>query len=58
MNEAPLSPCTGVCDVRPDTGLCSGCLRTIGEITIWRDLTNAQRRAIMDRLPERAPHRD
>ncbi|MEZ5723220.1 MAG: DUF1289 domain-containing protein [Paracoccaceae bacterium] len=53
--EAPLSPCVNVCVIQPETGLCIGCLRNRDEIAAWARLDNAERRAIMDSLPARAP---
>ena len=47
------SPCIDVCRIDPATRLCTGCLRSIEEITAWGRLTPAQRRAIMATLPAR-----
>jgi predicted Fe-S protein YdhL (DUF1289 family) len=47
------SPCIQVCVVDTRSGLCSGCGRTLAEIASWSTLTPAERRKIMDRLPER-----
>lgn len=47
------SPCTGVCTIEPATGLCAGCGRTLSEIADWIGLTDAQKRAVLDALPER-----
>ena len=47
------SPCIQVCVVDIRSGLCSGCGRTLAEIASWSSLTPAERRKIMDRLPER-----
>lgn len=30
-----VSPCVKLCKIDNQTGLCSGCLRTIAEITVW-----------------------
>lgn len=48
------TPCINVCRIDPATRLCTGCLRSIDEITVWSRLTPAQRRAIMATLPDRA----
>lgn len=48
------SPCTGICRIEPRNGLCEGCLRTIDEIIAWPTADDATRRAVLDRLPERA----
>ena len=47
--RAVLSPCIGVCTVRPD-GLCEGCLRTLDEIAAWSRMSDAQRLHVMDVL--------
>ncbi len=49
------SPCVNICVIHPDARLCTGCLRSIDEITQWSRLTPEARRAIMDALPARAP---
>jgi predicted Fe-S protein YdhL (DUF1289 family) len=53
--EPPVaSPCVSVCVLDPGgTGVCTGCGRTMDEIASWIDLTNDERRAVIDRLPER-----
>jgi uncharacterized protein len=47
------SPCIDVCAIDDETGLCAGCLRTLGEIATWGSLTADQRRAVMLELPLR-----
>ncbi len=47
------SPCVKICTYDPESGLCGGCGRTLAEITDWFAMTDAQRRTIMDALPER-----
>lgn len=47
------SPCTGVCQLHPDTGWCQGCFRRIDEIAGWGQLDVAARREILARLPAR-----
>lgn len=47
------SPCVRVCVVHPDARICTGCLRTIDEITNWSKFPAETRRAIMDELPAR-----
>lgn len=49
------SPCVRLCVIHPEARLCTGCLRTIDEITAWSRYSEAERRAIMAALPERAP---
>ncbi len=48
------SPCIKVCVVHPAERICTGCLRTIDEITTWSRMTPEARREIMAELPERA----
>lgn len=37
----------------PDRGLCTGCLRTLDEIAGWSGYDDAERRAVLRRLPTR-----
>ena len=47
------SPCINICVIHPDARICTGCLRSIDEITAWSKLSNDERRDIMDALPAR-----
>jgi len=47
------SPCNDVCKISPDSGLCQGCLRTKQEIMLWKDASDGQKRAILNRLKSR-----
>ncbi|GGH26649.1 hypothetical protein SAMN05444007_10345 [Cribrihabitans marinus] len=49
------SPCVQICVVHPAERICTGCYRTIDEITHWSKMTAEERRAVMDELPDRAP---
>ena len=49
------SPCVRICVVHPAERLCTGCLRTIDEITRWSKMTAEDRAAVMADLPSRAP---
>lgn len=49
------SPCIKICMIHPDTRLCTGCLRSINEITDWAKMSPEQRTQIMAELPARAP---
>jgi len=51
------SPCIAVCRLDARTGLCIGCGCSIDEIADWPNLTEAQRRAIIDRLKAAEPRR-
>lgn len=47
------SPCTKVCLIDEETGLCEGCGRTRAEIATWGRLGEDERRAIMAGLDRR-----
>ena len=47
------SPCIKICVIHPDARLCTGCLRSIDEITTWSKMTPEARRAVMQELPAR-----
>ena len=47
------SPCVKICVVHPEARICTGCLRTIDEITGWSKMAPEDRREIMEALPER-----
>ncbi|RFC65172.1 DUF1289 domain-containing protein [Fulvimarina endophytica] len=47
------TPCTGICQLHPKTGLCLGCGRTGSEIGAWSALSRADRTALMAELPAR-----
>jgi predicted Fe-S protein YdhL (DUF1289 family) len=49
------SPCIKICVIHPQERLCTGCLRSIDEITQWSKMSPQQRQDIMAELPERAP---
>lgn len=51
--RAKRSPCIAVCQMEPDTGLCSGCLRTIDEIAGWGTMPEAQRMRVWERIDQR-----
>lgn len=48
------SPCTKVCLIHPQARICTGCYRTMDEISRWGRLTPEARRSLMDELPTRA----
>lgn len=47
------SPCVKICVIHPTERICTGCLRSIDEITRWSRFTPDERREIMALLPER-----
>lgn len=48
------SPCINICVVHPEARICTGCYRSIDEITQWSKLSNAERLEVMQDLPSRA----
>jgi|TARA_R110000851_G_scaffold77339_5_gene169963 predicted Fe-S protein YdhL (DUF1289 family) len=48
------SPCVKICVVHPQARICTGCLRSIDEITRWTKMAPEERRTIMEALPDRA----
>ena len=48
------SPCIKICVIHPAERICTGCLRSIDEITVWSRLTAEERRVVMADLPSRA----
>lgn len=49
------SPCIQICVVHPTERICTGCYRSIDEITRWSKMDAAERATIMAALPDRAP---
>ncbi|AIZ31825.1 DUF1289 domain-containing protein [Pseudomonas sp. K1(2024)] len=53
-DERPVgSPCVNVCAL-DEQDICTGCQRTVEEISQWTRLDNDQRRAVLVRCHERA----
>ncbi len=48
------SPCVKICVIHPSERLCTGCHRTIEEISTWSRLPQIERDKIINELPERA----
>jgi predicted Fe-S protein YdhL (DUF1289 family) len=44
------SPCVSICTMDAQTGLCTGCLRTLDEIAAWGMLDDDGRRAVWERI--------
>ncbi|NOE16679.1 DUF1289 domain-containing protein [Ruegeria atlantica] len=49
------SPCVQICVVHPTERICTGCYRTIDEITRWSKMDSRERAEIMENLPTRKP---
>ncbi len=47
------SPCINVCQVDTEHGWCTGCLRTLEEIANWSQSSDAEKRAVLERLATR-----
>ncbi|MFC4625312.1 DUF1289 domain-containing protein [Daeguia caeni] len=47
------SPCINVCSIKPPYDWCRGCARTIDEIARWASLSDQERQAVLQRLPDR-----
>ncbi len=41
------SPCIGICKIKESTQRCSGCERTIDEITRWRTMDDEEKLAVL-----------
>lgn len=48
------SPCIKICVIHPAERLCTGCLRSIDEISAWSRMTNEARATLIAELPGRA----
>ena len=48
------SPCIKICVIEPNSRLCTGCLRSIDEISAWSRMSAEERQAVMAELPDRA----
>lgn len=49
------SPCVKLCAIHPQERICTGCFRSIDEITRWSKMDSSERAEIMAELPDRAP---
>ena len=49
----PDSPCVKICVIHSKERLCTGCLRSIEEISIWSRLSPEARTRIIQELPAR-----
>lgn len=54
MRDEIASPCVKICVVHPEHRICIGCNRTIDEISRWSRMSEDEREAVMDTLPERS----
>ena len=49
------SPCVRICVVHPEARICTGCYRSVDEISRWSKMDAEERAEIMADLPGRAP---
>ena len=52
------SPCINVCKMDEQTGLCSGCFRTIDEIAGWAGSDDSRRLTILAAIARRRQEHD
>jgi len=52
------SPCINVCKMDEQTGLCSGCFRTIDEIAGWAGIDDSRRLGILAAVAGRRQEHD
>lgn len=47
------SPCINICQMDATSGLCTGCFRTLDEITLWSRTDDATRAGILTAVARR-----
>lgn len=47
------SPCNKVCVMNEATGLCRGCYRTLDEIARWGEMSDGERKEVIEKLAGR-----
>jgi len=47
------SPCVGVCQLDPHSGLCLRCLRSLDEISAWSRISPDEQRQVLATVAER-----
>jgi len=47
------SPCVKVCRIDDASGLCEGCLRTLGEIAAWSGMSATEKLAVLHAVGQR-----
>ena len=48
------SPCVNICIVHAQANICTGCFRTIDEISSWSNMSETERKGIIKELPNRS----
>ncbi len=53
MDDYVESPCIGLCFFDEEVTHCTGCFRTVDELTNWYALSNKEKRAVIEKARER-----
>ncbi len=48
------SPCVKICIIHPQANICTGCFRSIDEISSWSNMSESERKGILKELPNRS----
>ena len=48
------SPCVNICIIHPRANICTGCFRSIDEISSWSNMSESERKGILKELPNRS----
>ena len=48
------SPCVNICIIHPRANICTGCFRSIDEISSWSNMSELERKEIIKELPNRS----
>ena len=48
------SPCVNICIIHPRANRCTGCFRSIDEISSWSNMSESERKGIIKELPNRS----
>lgn len=48
------SPCVKICIIHPQAKICTGCFRSIDEISSWSNMSESERKGIIKELPNRS----
>ena len=48
------SPCVNICIIHPRANICTGCFRSIDEISSWSNMSESERKGIIKELPNRS----
>ncbi|MCV0429913.1 MAG: DUF1289 domain-containing protein [Roseibium sp.] len=49
------SPCINICQIDHESGLCTGCLRTLDEIAGWAAFSDDERAEVLSDIDSRRP---